>query len=79
MRGYFGLRASRLPHVSFAPAPPDLARQSWYFKLCPRVCNGFFELRIFPIDKINTGQPSCTVELRLLDRPVLLFFSLSCF
>ena len=41
----------------------------------PRVFDGFFELRIFRINEVNTSQLSCIVEFWLLDCPFFLFSS----
>ena len=41
--------------------------------------NGFFELLIIHINKIDASPLSRIVELRFLDSPLLLFLPLSCF
>ena len=82
MHAYFHFLASRLAQISSHFAFPGLTRHGCFhrhFQLFPRVLDGFFELKISRINKVDASQSSCIVELRFFDCPLLLLLSLSCF
>ena len=72
------------PAESFlALVPPGFTKHSCFhrhFQLCPRAfCfNGFCQLNIIRINKVDASQLSYIVELRFFDCPCMIFFSLSC-